>query len=416
MKYSGIFAAVAALILIPALILAVALAAPGSAAAREYFIAPGGDGGDGSAQAPFASIAKAFAALEAGDVLTFRKGEYRLDHVEKLTFRGREGAPITLRGEDGAVLRGVYDKKTNKQPFKPDTYCGFKIFGRWGAVRNLEFADMGGSCMGGEVENFVFQDLSLHDYSNYGLILAKSKNILVSGCRIGHSAIEHGIYLTGPNDNVHIVRSVFFDTAINGVHINGGGSNVLIEKCVFYGNSREWGACVTSMHGSHDIIIRNNIFYNNLGHIFTFGEGRATVEHNTVYNDTDRNGQVFIIIGDNKLWTVRNNVFATNNYAMAWKNPEWLNPEASFDGNVYSEDASQRSELRKVGYERGGIFDADLEFVSTDDVLQDLTGLSLKRDSPGAKGAPLLPDVPDDFLGLPRHEGGAYGAFASTTD
>ncbi|NLF95068.1 MAG: DUF1565 domain-containing protein [Oligosphaeraceae bacterium] len=76
-----------------------------SLSAAEYFVASSGsDDSPGSREAPFRTIGKAAALVQAGDVVTVRGGTYR----EQITIRssGTAEAPIVFRGAPGetAVL------------------------------------------------------------------------------------------------------------------------------------------------------------------------------------------------------------------------------------------------------------------------------------------------------------------------
>lgn len=395
------------------------LSLSGSCFAKEYFVAPDGDdANDGSITSPFRDIEKAFSNLSAGDTLTLLSGTHIVARTIRLNFQGTQEAPVILQGRPGAKIQGVFDKRTNRKQFEPDVYCTVNMKGKWGIVRNIEFERMGGSGISGQVINFVFENLYIHDYSNYGMLFSDgAANVRIANCVISGSAIEHGVYLTKNCRDIVFSGCSFSDTAINGIHMNGKNvRDVVIEKCFFYGNSRDWGACVTMINGATNVVVRNNVFYNNLGHHFTFGEGRAVVEHNTLYNDGDRKGQMFVVVGSMQDWVVRNNVVALNTYPVDIKNKGFVARKPVFDYNAYSRAASDVAFFSGNGLEQHGVFKAGFDFADVDLLPRSPQGLQLESGSDGASGAPLLPSVARDFAGNRRVEGGSYGAFASAAE
>ena len=84
-------------------------AATTTLAGRVLHVAPrGGDGGAGTAEDPFGSLAGAFAQLQAGDTLMVADGTYE-ERVEVEVEAGREDAPVRVVAAPGArpVLRGL---------------------------------------------------------------------------------------------------------------------------------------------------------------------------------------------------------------------------------------------------------------------------------------------------------------------
>jgi len=377
-----------------------------------YMAVNGNDSNSGDISAPFASLEKAFHALEAGDTLVVKSGEYSVPTSLLLRFKATAAKPITIMGEGKARFVGVYHAATSKNKFGPDVYCGLKIMGSGGVIKNLRLSKMGGAAFGGEITQFVFDNVYVDDYSNYGMLFTNSSDVIIRNSTFTKSAVEHGIYLTGTNNNVLIDRCSFSDTAINGVHMNGKVRNVTIQNSMFYGNSRGWGACVTMMKGATDIVIKNNLFYNNLGHVFTLGNGKVEIYHNTVFNDGDRKGQVFVMIGSTSRWRVRNNIFATNAPAFDASKKNNLSPSADINFNAYADRSSQERLLQSYGFEKNGLFDADFDFDEPSHLPKDPSGLQLLGKSDGISGAPLLSSVPTDFMGNSRRDGGALGAFA----
>lgn len=360
----------------------------------------------------YCSIDEAAKAMKAGDVVLFKAGEHRLDKVYTLKPVGTKDAPCIIRGEDGAVLKGTFDKATNIKEFGPDEYSGFKLFGSWFRLEHLTFTNIGGA-INVVGSNVVVKDVTVRDYSNYAFILNKSYNVQFDGLVASGSRFEHGVYITSEGGGIVFRNCLFEDTAVNGVHINGKNiHNVLIERCTFRNNSREWGACITQMNGASGIRIYNNLFYNNKGHIFTMGGKDVRIYGNTIYQEpSGREGQVFVVIAPLVDWSVKQNVFATNTRAFDLKSPAFLKG-AGFDWNVYGDKASESSSFYgEQGIEPNGIIDADVEFVQAPSGTGE-ADLRLRSGSDGASGAPLLSELREDYVGAMRKDGGAIGAYA----
>ena len=98
----------------------------GAAGAAELFVAPSGnDRNPGTAQAPFATIAKAAAAAKPGDTVKIGPGLYR----EQITFTrsGKPGSPITFagtRGQKGEFLTVIEPPGTVPDKWAPAPEIG----------------------------------------------------------------------------------------------------------------------------------------------------------------------------------------------------------------------------------------------------------------------------------------------------
>jgi Protein of unknown function (DUF1565) len=84
-----------------AAVLLVLLLAPATAAAQDWYVAPGG-AGDGSKGAPFGTIQAALDSAMPGDVVHVAPGTYTQGFQTRRA--GMEGAPITVRGEAGVLV------------------------------------------------------------------------------------------------------------------------------------------------------------------------------------------------------------------------------------------------------------------------------------------------------------------------
>jgi len=384
--------------------------------AQTVFVSPDGDdAAAGDRGAPLHSIERGFAALEPGSTLVLMAGTHRVDGVVKMSLEGTEGAPITIRGEEGARVVGPWDAR-QRSGHRPTKYSGFRVHHCEHLVmEDLELSNMGGSVFGvAWTDHVTFRRLHIHDYSNYGIISADGKNLLVEDCVIHGSLVEHGIYITGNNDGVTVRGCEFYDTAVNGLHINATNNrNVLVENCTFHHNSRDWGASITLM-GTKFAVIRNNVFYCNMGHIFTITKGARDVRilHNTVYQPREgRTGQVFVVRSPLEGFRVRNNVFATNAPALDCRD-EYVTDTTTFDHNVYGPRCGKG--LSTHGQDGRSTFGAAVRFASAPAPSDARADLRLRAGSPGSSGAPFLRNVPVDHHGEKRTPGGPHGAYATT--
>ncbi len=268
---------------------------------------------------PKGDLEEAMGKLRAGDTLILKKGVYQLKGMikPKFSLKGTEKMPITIKGEDGAIVKGLYNKATNKDSHKPDEYSGIGIWkSQWVVVENIEMCNNGTIYIGDE--HITYRNCHIHDYSNYALIPNGSRFLTVEGCKIHGSTVEHAIYLTTDNTDTVIRNCDFSDTAINGVHINGGKNRrILLEGNRFHQVSRDWGACITLM-GASEIIIRNNVFFCNLGHSITAVDKKNAVPSGVqIYNNTfyqasgGRNGAFLVCDAKPQNWDVHHNVFYT---------------------------------------------------------------------------------------------------------
>lgn len=81
----------------------------GMVAARTIHVDAQARNGNGTAEAPFKSISQAVAQAAPGDVVSVRSGLYK--EQVKIAASGRANAPITVRGERGAVIDGASLRK-----------------------------------------------------------------------------------------------------------------------------------------------------------------------------------------------------------------------------------------------------------------------------------------------------------------
>lgn len=175
----------------------------GHAAARDFYIAPGGDDrAAGTEESPFASLIPAQKVIAAGDRVIFRGGVYKPSSEQSMGERssiyscayildkdGVEGKPITYMAYPGE--QPIFDMSDYRPEGKRVSV--FYVSGSWLHIKGLEvigtqvtisdgsntqsecFSNRGGS-------HNVYEDLKMHDGSAIGWYLVKGGNNLVLNC------------------------------------------------------------------------------------------------------------------------------------------------------------------------------------------------------------------------------------------
>ncbi len=394
-----------------------ATAMPAPAGETIYLSPTGDDAAPGTRAAPRKSFGRAFEGLRPGDTLVLLAGVHAATGriAKGIRLNGTKDAPIVVRGETGAVLRSGWtkgDDRARQIALMLERVAHVRFEG-------LEIQGGGFTVAGSHV---TIRDCHIHDYSNYAVITWTARHLLVENCRIHGSAHEHGIYLSKDSKDVTIRGCEIFDTAINGVHINSPGiERVTVEGNVFHHNSREWGACVTVM-GARDVTIRNNVFFANLGHVFTItGKKNRTprdvrIVHNTVYRPAGRReGQVFVVRCRLERFLVRNNIFCANARALDIR-AEQIVESTDFDFNVYGPAAGRQ--VRELGRGEHSLFHAAVRFAKPPTWKDTTCDLHLRSGSPGSTSAAALPKglAPCGRGGRPRKPGGPFGAYATVAE
>ena len=277
--------------------------------------------------------------LKPGDVLIVRSGTHR----NGWTISGMNGLPtkpITIRGEEGAVL-------------KPEREREGIIF--WG---------------GGGSSHVVIENLTITGASRAGIIVSGSHHVQIRGCTISSNGVwgiqtclsdyvtvesceifgsvkEHGVYFS-TTDHPVVRNCTIYDNQCCGIHMNGdkseGGdgliSNGLLEGNVIYGNGRLGGAGI-NMDGVEKTVVKNNLLYANLsGGIVSFvqnglrsGAGNR-VENNTVIFGKGQGRFAVSFVGGSKKIVVRRNILVCGMGPAILTDAESLSGLLS-DHNVY---------------------------------------------------------------------------------
>ncbi|HLA41420.1 MAG TPA: right-handed parallel beta-helix repeat-containing protein, partial [Candidatus Glassbacteria bacterium] len=293
------------------------LAAAAGLQARTFYLAPGGnDRSPCRAGAEFATLARAVECLAPGDTLFIRNGSYA-GGVE-IRVKASAERPVVVRGESlEAVIEGSADK--------PD------------AVR-VE-----------EASHIVLENFTARAASRAGAAVRHSHDVKIIGCRFEDngtwgiftsfaddihfennetcgSVRQHGIYHSNSGDRFVIRGNRVHDNSGNGIHLNGdpeipGGDGVLnegvVERNIIWGNGKSGGAGINMTH-VHDVVVRNNILFNNLaGGI-------------TVYQDTGTFEQ-----GSKRVVIIGNTVVFLGNLGRSGVNVQTTSEKVVVAGNIF---------------------------------------------------------------------------------
>jgi len=245
-----------------------------------YYVSPGGDDSDGSTPAAaFRMISKAISAASPGNTIVVMPGVYSEEMMEMYDL-GDPGSPITIRGEgDGVILDGA-------GKLKMGFWCeGCKGF----VIENLEVRNYTDIGIGfSESDNITMRNLVVHnngfavqlkdwELEGYGIHIEISTNVTVENCEVYENGpnpqpIENmmgtGINIYGCTD--YVVRNNRSYDNIGGGALLEDSVNALFEGNELWGNDLDatadgWWDGALWVDGGHDIIVRNNIFRDNLG-------------------------------------------------------------------------------------------------------------------------------------------------------
>ena len=322
-------------------------------AATYYVATTGNDSNTGSAAAPFKNVQKAVGVVAPGDTVVIKPGAHRAFELRNIN--GAAGAPITFRGEPGAIIDrnlgggngyrniefygGSYItidslELIDSDPMRgPIVDCSTTLTGshsgrnaiklnrtagsgtpypRHLIFSNLHVHDVGGSAILGSAEESQLINSHIHDLGDmatnqlaYGTYI-KGRRWIIRGNRI-HNNNGNGMR-TG-NDPSTSTTELLVDAIIeNNLIYNNGGRGAHPSgptgcRIITGGDG------IVVWHGSGNII-RNNVLNNNLSYgirvneDFTLNNKPNLVYNNTVY----KSGFQGLYCYDGESTIVKNNI------------------------------------------------------------------------------------------------------------
>jgi len=294
------------------------LAAAAPLGARTMYLSPSGDDGAAAADgAEFRSLSVAVARLAPGDTLIVREGTY--DGGVTLSLKSTPGAPTVIRGQSlGAIVKG--SSADMPDAFRVQDCSQVRVEG-------LTFRDAARAGLAVRFSDHVTVTGCLcADNQVWGIFTSFTNDIVFEKNECCRSREQHGIYHSNSGDRFVIRGNLVHDNAGNGLHMNGdpeiaGGDGVLnnglVEDNIIYGNGQAGGAGINMTH-VHDVIVRNNLVYNNYA---------AGI---TIYQDTGTFEQ-----GSKRVLVMGNTVIFRHGQGRACINVQTTSEKVLIEGNIF---------------------------------------------------------------------------------
>jgi hypothetical protein len=342
-----------------------------SAHGAEYHVAPtGNDQSSGTTAAPWKTLQKAIASVQAGDTVLVANGAYAGFLCDGVS--GSQANPIVLRSEvpQGAKITSA-GLGANSQDFIQLSSCSYIVVDGFevsaaprSCVAVLGNLDDGSDARGNVIQNLVAHDCGggvlagRHDgiFSGFALDLVVQDNVV-------HDTSEHGIYVSNAADNPIIRRNKVYTIGANCIQINAdlstGGdgliSNWLIESNVVNGCG---GGAAINLDGAIFGTARNNLVYGakKAGIALFQGDGAEAshdnlIVNNTIYNPTGTRAALSVADGANNNVVFNNILYSGSGAGLEVLTQTGLlhdyNLISSFDGTTASphESSPQASSI-----------------------------------------------------------------------
>jgi len=246
-----------------------------------YYVSPiGNDKSNGTSQnTAFKSIAQAFRSIKPGGTIRILLGTYSEsigllgcgNATSNIIIEGYYGIP-TLDGEDKSTI-GIYCEQCRNLIFRNIKFQNYTDFGIGASLSNNI-----------TLQNLIIREnghaVQLKDWEleGYGIHIDDSENIVIENNDVYRNGPDPQIvpdYIMGTGINTYGNKNVVIRNNQSYKNIGGGilvedSYNVLVEGNHVYENDLdasvdEWWDGGLWVDGGKDVIIRNNIFENNLG-------------------------------------------------------------------------------------------------------------------------------------------------------
>lgn len=250
---------------------------PVSLGARTIYLSPSGDDSSPVAHGSvFRTVFAVLGKLEAGDTLIVRNGVYLGGLI--VNINGTPEAPILIRGES---LDAVIDSSRNGLDAIRLDRSSHVIVDRL-TIRRANRAGLGIV----HCNHITVTNCRMADNGKWGIFTGFVDDFHAEGNECYGAKDEHGIYHSNSGDRFVIRGNILRDNAANGIHLNGdpvmGGDGVmnfgLIEKNIIYRNGSPKGGAGINMTHVQDILVRNNLLYDNYAGGFTVYQDDGTFE------------------------------------------------------------------------------------------------------------------------------------------
>ncbi len=267
------------------------LAGPPALYGRTLFLSPTGDDSVAVAHgAELRTLKHAVGCLAPGDTLIVREGTYQ--GGVWITVAATGEAPVLIRGESLEAVISGSGSQVDALRVQEASYV---------TIDRLTVRQATRAGLGVRFSNHIRVTRSrFADNGTWGIFTSFADDIHFEGNECCGSIEQHGIYHSNSGDRFVIRGNLVHHNAGNGIHLNGdpeipGGDGVLnfglVEDNIIYENGKLGGGAINMTH-VHDILVRNNLIYNNYANAFTVyqdtgtfeqGSKRVVIMGNTVY-------------------------------------------------------------------------------------------------------------------------------------
>ncbi|MFC1614600.1 right-handed parallel beta-helix repeat-containing protein, partial [Gemmatimonadota bacterium] len=299
--------------------LTLVLALCSGVSARTFYLASNGDDDapdqDGKV---FETLRAAVNHSWGGDTLIIRNGIYRGGVSVR---RGcSPDKPLVIKGESKyAIIRG----SGNQRDALSLNDCINVILDGL----NVTMAARAGILIG-HSKFITVRNCRSYNNGKWGMFTDHSSDFLLENNECFGSQVEHGIYHSNSGDNFIVRGNYLHDNSGCGLHFNGdpeyGGDGVIqygiIENNIIVGNGACLGGAGINMTHVQDVIVRNNLLYNNYAGGITFyqdtgtfqqGSKRALIYGNTVFNRTGEGRSGVNIMNTSETALICGNIFVS---------------------------------------------------------------------------------------------------------
>jgi len=296
-----------------------AIAFSSSTMARTIYLSPAGDDNSQVEHgATFRTLAGVIPHLWGGDTLILKAGTYQGGVYIR---RGcKPESPLVIKAEGPyAVIRG----SGNERDAVSLNDCYNVILDGL----NVTGANRSGILLG-HCRFVTVRNCTSFSNGKWGIFTDHSSDFILEGNECYGSASEHGIYHSNSGDNFIIRNNYLHHNYGCGIHINGdpeyGGDGVIsfgiIEGNICYRNGRPSGGAGINMTHVQDVIVRNNLLYDNYAGGITFyqdsgtfeqGSKRSLIMDNTVFYRPGEGRSGVNIMTTSEKALICNNIFVS---------------------------------------------------------------------------------------------------------
>ncbi len=379
-----------------------------SAQARTFYLAPDGDDSAEAAHgAVFASLRTAVNNMWGGDTLIIREGFYPGGVSVRRGCTAKK--PLVIKGENRyAIIVG----SGNSRDGLTLNDCSHVILDGVNVTR----ATRGGIVIS-HSNHIQVRNCVAFNNGKWGIFTDHASDWIMENNECYGSQDEHGIYHSNSGDNFIFRNNYLHHNSGCGLHMNGdpeyGGDGVvsfgIIEGNLCQANGAAKGGAGINMTHVQDVIVRNNVLWNNIAGGITFyqdtgtdeqGSKRALIMHNTVVYQPGHGRTGVNIMPTSEKVLIANNIFVSGGTRGAIEvNSERLSSVISDNNVIWGIDKSEI--IEHIG-ERRISFDAWREKTGNDSntkiaepgfVSPEYGNFHLSKGSPAVGAAMSIKDI-----------------------